>query len=409
MRRGLWIAAGVALAAAAALALYSRSSSPVPVDVYTARIGPIEEIVTAVTAGTVKARRESVIAAEVSGQVVRVAVREGSAVRRGDVLARLDDPELASRIDAARAELGQAEAQFAQAQARRAETAGRFEAEVARAENNLKRARDEQARTAELFRRGFASKSEMEQADTILANAREERRVAALGEQAVRAADREVAGLSSRVEAARAQLSGLEARRAKLTVAAPFSGIVTKKSVEVGETKTPGAPLFVLADPSAVFIEAQIDESESARVRPGQKVRLFPDAYLGETFPGQVVAVRPTVEASKEVSRANTIEIAAPSPPKPLRLGMSVDVEVITGGKDNVLLAPSAAIVERNGHRYVFVVEGGKAARREVTGGISNWEWTEIVSGLRAGERIVTSLEAGTLAPGARVEVRGRR
>lgn len=409
MKKWHWIAGGVVLLFAAAVAFYSRSTSVVPVDVYTARIGPIEEIVTAVAAGTVKARRESVIAAEVGGRVAEVLVREGSIVRAGGGLARLADPELARQIDAASADVDRSKDELGRAEARRTEAIGRFRADVARAENNLKKARDDQRRVAELFRRGFASKSEMEQADTILANAGEESRIAALGEQAVQAAEREVAGLASRLEAARAQLSGLQARRAKLAVTAPFPGVVTKKTVEVGETKLPGAPLFVLADPSATYIEAQIDESESAKVRPGQKVRLFPDAYLGETFQGLVSEVRPTVEASKEVSRANAIEIAAPAPPKPLRLGMSVDVEVVTGGKDNVLLAPSAAIVERDGRRYVFVARDGKAVRTEVTAGVSNWERTEILSGLSPGDEIVTSLEAGTLATGTRVEIRGRK
>ncbi|MCL5885181.1 MAG: efflux RND transporter periplasmic adaptor subunit [Deltaproteobacteria bacterium] len=409
MKKRLWVAAGVAVLAAAGILAYTRFSPAVPVDVFTARIGPIEEIVTAVSAGTVKARRESVIAAEVGGQVAEVLVREGSVVRRGDAMARIRDPELARQVDAAGADAAQAKEQLAQAVARRAEAYGRYRAEAARAENNLRKARDDRKRVAELFRRGFASKSELEQADTILANAEEEARIAALGDKTAQAADKEVAALSARVESARAHREGLEARRAKLTVAAPFPGIVTKKTVEVGETKSPGAPLFVLADPSAIHIEAQIDESEAAKVRVGQKVRLYPDAYLGETFRGEVSEVRPTVEVSKEVSRANTIQVVPLAPPKPLRLGMSVDVEVVTGGKDNVLLAPSSAIIERDGRRYVFVVSRGKAVRKEVATGISNWERTEILSGVRAGDEIVTSLEAGTLKTGTRVEIRGRK
>jgi HlyD family secretion protein len=177
----------------------------------------------------------------------------------------------------------------------------------------------------------------------------------------------------------------------------------------VGETKTPGAPLFVLADPSDIYIEAPIDESESAKIRVGQKARLFPDAYLGETFAGAVSEIKPVVEVSKEVSRANTIRVLPESPPKPLRLGMSVDVEVRTGGKDNVVLAPSAAVMEREGRKFAFVVLNGKVVRRDVTTGISNWEWTEILGGISQGEAIVTSLEIKDLAPGSRVGIRSRK
>jgi HlyD family secretion protein len=88
---------------------------------------------------------------------------------------------------------------------------------------------------------------------------------------------------------------------------------------------------------------------------------------------------------------------------------MSVDVEVRTGGKDNVVLAPSAAVMEREGRKFAFVVLNGKVVRRDVTTGISNWEWTEILGGISPGEAIVTSLEIKDLAPGSRVGIRSRK
>jgi HlyD family secretion protein len=138
-------------------------------------------------------------------------------------------------------------------------------------------------------------------------------------------------------------------------------------------------------------------------------VKLFPDAYLGETFAGTVSEIKPVVEVSKEVSRANTIRVLPLSPPKPLRLGMSVDVEIRTGGKDNVLLAPSAAVMEREGRKFVFVVVNGKAVRKDVTTGISNWEWTEILSGIAQEDTVITSLEIKNLTPGARIGIRSRK
>jgi len=164
-----------------------------------------------------------------------------------------------------------------------------------------------------------------------------------------------------------------------------------------------------VADPKVIFVEAQIDESESAKIRVGQSVRLYPDAYLGQTFSGKVTEVRPTVEVSKEVSRANTIQIAPVSPPQPLRLGMSVDAEVLTGIRNDVLYAPSAAIMERDGKKFVFVVENDRAARREVATGVANWDRTEILSGLAPGDAVITSLEIKNLAPGSRVAVRTRQ
>ncbi|MBI5419501.1 MAG: efflux RND transporter periplasmic adaptor subunit [Deltaproteobacteria bacterium] len=408
-KRNKAILGAAALILAAAGYAYYRYSPALMVDVFEAKRGSIEEIVTSVSAGTVKSRHESTLSAEVGGRVIQVRAAEGTAVRKGDILAALADSELDRQLDAAMAETVSARESLRQAEARRDEAAGKYRAESARAAANLRQAMDEHRRASELFRGGFLSKSEREQADNRLANAEEEAKIAAAGEATVRSIDREIDSLRSRIEAAKAKATGLSDRRAKLRITSPYAGIIIKKTADVGETKTPGAPLFVLADPSDIYIEAPIDESESAKIKVGQKTRLYPDAYLGETFDGRVSEIKPIVEVSKEVSRANTIRVVALSPPKPLRLGMSVDVEVQTGGKDNVLLAPSAAVMEREGRKFVFVAKGGKAVRKDVATGISNWERTEILSGISPGDAVITSLEIKNLSPGSRVGIRTRK
>jgi HlyD family secretion protein len=400
---------GAALAIAAAVFAYYRYSTSIEVDVFEAKSGPIEEYVTAVSAGTVKSRRESVLSVEVGGRVSEVSAAEGDMKKKGDLLAVLSDPELDRQVDGAQSDFLSAQEGLRQAEARLDEAERKYRAESARAANNLRKIRDDQMRASALFRGGFISKSEMEQADTLLANAEEEGRIAAAGEAAVRAIGREMESIRARMESAKAKAASLVNRRSKLRITAPYGGVVTRKTVEVGETKAPGAPLFVLADPGDIFIEAPIDESESAKIKVGQNAKLYPDAYLGETFAGQVSEIKPTVEVSKEVSRANTIRVVAPSPPKPLRLGMSVDVEVRTGGKDNVMLAPSSAVMEREGQKFVFVVQDGKVTRKNVTSGISNWERTEILSGISQGDAVITSLEIKNLNPGSRVGIRSRK
>ena len=409
MKRKILAGGAAALLAIVAAFAYSRFSGGIEVDVFEASKGTIEEYVTSVSAGTVKSRQESTLSAEVGGRAAKVLATEGTSVRKGDPLALLSDPELERQAEAARSDVLSAREGLREAEARRDEAERKYRAETARAANNLRKAKEDHQRASRLFRGGFLSKSDMETADMRLANAEEEARLTAAGEDAIRAIGREIESLKARVDSAKAKASSLADRLEKLRITAPYAGIVIRKTVEVGETKTPGAPLFVLADPSDIYIEAPIDESESAKIKVGQKARLFPDAYLGETFAGTVSEIKPVVEVSKEVSRANTIRVLPESPPKPLRLGMSVDVEVRTGGKDNVVLAPSAAVMEREGQKFVFVVVNGKAVRRDVTTGISNWDRTEILGGISPGEAIITSLEIKNLAPGSRVGIRSRK
>jgi HlyD family secretion protein len=408
MKRRWLLVAAVAVAAASGAIAYSLHSGKIPVDVFRVRTGRVEEITAAVSAGTVKSSLEAVLSTETGGRVQEVRVREGSTVRRGDVLVRIVDPELARQVEASIAEESQAQDALLQSAAKREEAVLRVRGERGRAANNLRKARQDHRRAADLFRDGLITRSELETAETVLANAEEEGRIASSGDSLLLALDREIDVLRGRERSARARTAALTARRAKLTITAPFSGVITKKSAEIGESKLPGAALVVLADPSSAYVEAQIDEADAARVRVGQTARLSPEAYRGEEFAGRVSEVRPTVEASKEVSRANTIAIAPTSAPQPLRLGMSVDVEVLTGGKDNVLLVPSAALMERDGKKFVYVASGGRVVRREVTAGVSNWDRTEILAGVSAGEDVVTSLEIKDLAPGSRVAIRSR-
>lgn len=407
-RRRLLLAAAAAVACIGGIA-YFRFADAIPVDVFRVRSGRVEEITAAVSAGTVKSTQEAVLSTETGGRVSELLVREGSAVRKGDVLARIVDPELTRQSEASLAEERQARDALLQAEAKRQEAAIRVRAEKGRAENNLRKAKDDYRRTEELFRRGIVSRSELETAATLLGNTEEEIRIAAAGEETLRALDREIDVLRGRVEAARARTAALTARRSKLTITAPFPGVITKKSCEIGESKLPGGPLLTLADPSSAYVEAQIDEADAAKVRVGQTARLVPEAFRGEKFTGRISEVRPTVEVSREVSRANTIAIALVSSPKPLRLGMSVDVEILTGGVDNVTFVPSAAVMEREAKKFVYVVSGGKAVRRDVTVGISNWDRTEILTGISPGEDVVTSLEIKDLSPGSRVAIRSRQ
>ena len=409
MKRKGWIVGVVLLLVLAGALAYFRFRTVLEVDVFEAKPGKIEEIVTSVSAGTVTSRWEATISAEAAGRVTKVAGAEGDPVRKGDLLLQMEDPELARQIDAAAAETRLAADLHRQAEARREEVRRKAASDRSRSESNLKKAREDHRRSASLFDGGFLSRAEMDRSDAALSNAVEDARLAEIGEFSVRAADREVDMLVSRVAAALASLEGLEERRKKMRVLAPASGVVIRRSAEPGETKQPGSPLFVLADPSSPYVEAPIDESESARVRAGQEVRLYPDAYLGETFPGVVSEVKPTIEASREVSRANTIRVKVLSAPRPLRLGMSVDVEVLTGSKENALQVPSSAVMEREGKKFVYRVREGNAERADVTTGISNWDRTEILTGLSEGDLVVTSLEIKNLSPGRRVGIRTRQ
>lgn len=149
-------------------------------------------------------------------------------------------------------------------------------------------------------------------------------------------------------------------------------------------------------------MSAPIDERDAGRLHEGLPARVTVDAYPGVQWSGVVTRVAPVVEELKQQSRTLEVEAALPDDPaKPrVRPGMTADVEVVLARRESVTRVPTLAIVEG---RRVYVVEKGRAVRREVRTGVRNWEWTEVLSGVRAGERIVTSLDRAGLKSGVRV------
>lgn len=377
MRRWM-IRIGVLLALAAMVVVARRTVfKPEPIEVRTvaAARGEVEETVTNTRAGTVKARRRSQISPEVGGRAVDIPHREGDRVEKGDVLLRLDPTVLDARVTLSRRELQAAQAQREQACA------------------NAERARRELARLSRLAKEGIISADVLDQAETA----------AETTGSACEAARAGVAQAQAAID--------LESRQVGLTVIrAPFPGIVADVSIEVGEYTTPSPPgmpippVIDLIDPESVYVSAPMDEVDSARIQPGQPVRLSVDSYPGRTFMGRVLRVAPYVLDREEQNRTVEIEAGFGEFPAGLRLlpGTSADVEVILETRADVLRLPTPALLEGN---RVLVVENGRLVEKKLEVGLKNWDWTEIRAGLSPGDQVVTSLDRPEVKAGAEVRI----
>jgi HlyD family secretion protein len=175
-------------------------------------------------------------------------------------------------------------------------------------------------------------------------------------------------------------------------------GTVAKIVGEVGEYSTPSPPgvatppAIDLIDESCLYVKAPMDEVDAPKIQVGQPVRITLDALPKKWFPGKVKRIAPYVSAVEKQARTVDIEATFDDPASAGRLlvGYSADVEIILEVRQNVLRVPTSALLE--GGR-VLVLEQGKLAERQVKTGLANWEYTEVLDGLAAGDRIVTSLE----------------
>jgi RND family efflux transporter MFP subunit len=312
------------------------------------------------------------------GYVQQVSVQVGDRVRNGQILVSLDARELEEGIRGA--EAGRAEVRSAIPEA---------ESAVAAAKANLDLAQTTFKRMEELAAKKSISNQEYDEASAKVKAAQANYEMARSRR----------AQLDPRLARAEQELRSATIMRDYVRIAAPFSGIVTAKSVEPGNLATPGAPLLTIEQDGVYRLEASVDESRLPAARAGATVEVALEG-VERKLNAHVSEVVPAVDAA---SRSSIVKIDLPAIPQ-LRSGMFGRAFFPLGSR-TVVMAPAAAIVERGQLQSVFVVEDGTARTRLITTGQRAKDAMEVLSGLSAGEKVVTPIPVG-LQDGARLEVR---
>jgi membrane fusion protein (multidrug efflux system) len=349
------------LLAAAALALAScsgaRSASidaPRGIAVRTATVEERSLPEEVVLTGTLRPRAQVQVVAEVAARLLSVAHDEGALVKKGEVLAVLDDTDYRLANDRARAALAVAEANRAHAQA-----------EKERADNLLKSG-------GITDRDHLSAQVALQVADASLAQTRAE--VAIAGQQL-----------------------------ARTQVRAPFAGRVAKRMPDPGSMLAAGTPVFTLVDDSVLEFEAQVASRDLAKVKPGVAVELSVDALPGTHLEGWVARVQPLVD---ERSRSFRAVVDVPGRPG-LVGGLFARAMARVGEIEGALVVPPAALVREGADptaATAFVVRQGKAEKVNVVLGVEAPDGIQVTRGLAAGDVVVLDPPT-TLASGAPVEV----
>lgn len=406
--RALYTALAVLLLILATVALFVWWRGGIPVRVVPVRRGTVVSAITSTATGTVESERSVRMMSQIPGQIAAILVDEGYTVRQGDLMARLDDDEANAAHRLADAALRNALANQERAEVSlrvRGETA---DTEITRAAAVLEKAAADRARAEELFAAGIIPRSSLEGSEI-------EERLARSGHRAAmaRGADREVA--RSEVAAAVALVAQTQAALqvasvalARTRITAPFDGIVSSRQVQQGQTITPTTPLFEIVDNDDLHVRATFDEVDIGVIKVGQEVRISMDSFPGRSFGGKVREISPTVSTSKQENRTVTVKILLPGGTDDVRPGMSADAEILIGSRTDALYLPTDVIAAGGSAaegRRVLAVSGERAIERLVTTGLSNWDFTEILSGVSENEPVITTLDAEGLAPGVRVRV----
>jgi HlyD family secretion protein len=361
------------VAALATAAWYLNRPKPIEVLVEATETGLVEETVANTRAGTVKACRRAKLSPGIGGQIATLDIHEGDLVKKGALLLQLWNKDLMAQI-----ELSSAEARAATASAR----AACLQADVAQREAN---------RMVRLKNSGAISE---EAVDKVVTEAK-----ASL-------AACESANATARVSAARVDVAHSQLERTQLI--APFDGIVAEINGELNEYVTPSPPGIAtppavdLIDNSCFYMAAPIDEVDAPKVKVGQTARVTLDAFDDRRFPGVVRRIAAYVLDREKQARTVEVEVEFNNKAdiRQLLAGYSADVEIILDMRKETLRIPTEAVLEGD-KVFLYLPDDGALEERSIKTGMSNWDHTEVLEGLKAGDLVVTSVDREGVEDGA--------
>ncbi len=332
--------------------------------------------------GYVTARRQATVSAQIVGTLTEVLIEEGDHVKKGQVLARLEDSSQQAQLNAAKANAAAAAARV-----------GQMRAQLTQAERDSKRLQN-------LVARGLVPKQQAEQARTQAHSLRAQLNSA-------RAQDK----------AAKAQVAVAQVNYDYTVVRAPFDGVITNKAAQVGEIIAPAAAgggftrtgVGTIVDMDSLEVDVDVNEAYIGRVKPHMPAEAVLDAYPDWTIPAHVIAIVPAADRSKA-----TVKVRVGLDKKDERIVPDMGVRVsflekqpeAQAAAPQGVLVPASAIVSRDGRKVVFVVQDGQAHARTVNPATQSYGDLRLLpAGVQAGAQVIDKPPAD-LADGAAVQVK---
>ncbi len=378
-RKPMLIAVAAAVAVLAAVLAWMGVFCPAQtVDVATvSRTYPSQSFTLLNASGYVVAQRKAAVASKITAQLLELAVEEGSRVKKGDVIARLEGADAAAAMDQARANLSVA----------------RYSLDQARAE--LEDARVSYEREKGLLTREYTTKASFDAAEARF-------RKAAAG----------VSGAESAVKASEAALEAARVNVEYTLVRAPFDAVVLTKNADIGDIVTPlgaaanaKAAVVTIADMNSLQVEADVSESNLEQVKAGQPCEIQLDALPDKRFRGVVHMVIPTADRTKAtvMVKVRFVDMDARVLPEMSAKVAFLSKPVGAGEEKPRTTVNPAAVVSRGDTSIAFVVKDGVAQEQEIATGEKLGDLLVVTGGVKAGDRVVLNPPKG-LKTGSRVK-----
>ncbi|HTS64232.1 MAG TPA: efflux RND transporter periplasmic adaptor subunit [Candidatus Acidoferrales bacterium] len=405
--------------------------------------GDLDSIVTA--SGEIKPKNYINIGANAQGELKEILVKEGDRVRKGQVLARIENVQPEADVEAQRATLNAAEADSAASEAQvkaQDENIRTMQSQIEKDKADLDRMKADYDRSEALFKEHLLAKQDFDlrkfsyEAQLATIKQSEQRLVQARAQREQAAA--QLAGAQKRIAQYKAVLVRFNDILQKFNAYAPIDGVITNLPVRTGEIVVPGvqnsaaSTIMTIADMSLITAEVKVDETDIVNVKLNQTADVTIDAIPNKTFKGHVTEIGNTAilrstglaasqsAVSSQEAKDFKVVVALDNPPDDIRPGLSCTAKITTATRKNVLTIPIQALTVRQKGQLepkpadpkaapvvtkldpaaekakkeevqgVFVVNGGKAVFKKVETGITGATDIEVLNGLKEGDQIVT-------------------
>ncbi len=331
------------------------------------KIGDLDKSVLAT--GSVRANQRTEVGAQVSGKIQKIHVTLGQAVKKGDLIAEIDSETQQNNLNTAQAELSAYKTQLNAKQVA-----------LSVAESNYQR-------LSKLYNQKSASLSDLESAKNELATARAN-----------------LEDVKSQIQVAEIAVNTAKTNLGYTKITSPIDGIIVSIPVSEGQTvnANQSSPTIVqVADLSKALIKLEIAEGDIAQVKADQAVSFNTLAEPNRRYQGKIKSIDPalttltdnnyTEESGNSTAVYYYANVIVDNPEMSLRIGMTTQGKVVISEKKNVLLVPTTAIKKQGKEKIIQVLENGKSVEKIVQTGLADSQYTEIISGLNEGEKVITA------------------
>ncbi len=331
------------------------------------KIGDLDKSVLAT--GSVRANQRTEVGAQVSGKIQKIHVTLGQAVKKGDLIAEIDSETQQNNLNTAQAELSAYKTQLNAKQVA-----------LSVAESNYQR-------LSKLYNQKSASLSDLESAKNELATAKAN-----------------LEDVKSQIQVAEIAVNTAKTNLGYTKITSPIDGIIVSIPVSEGQTvnANQSSPTIVqVADLSKALIKLEIAEGDIAQVKADQAVSFNTLAEPNRRYQGKIKSIDPalttltdnnyTEESGNSTAVYYYANVIVDNPEMSLRIGMTTQGKVVISEKKNVLLVPTTAIKKQGKEKIIQVLENGKSVEKIVQTGLADSQYTEIISGVNEGEKVITA------------------